>query len=89
MRTGDTVFHKPSGEKWTVAWADDRYLIPCGWPETMVAVYDCKLITSCSDAEYRKLLEQVASSGHEMRRSRCFSELEKIREAECLMGWRY
>jgi hypothetical protein len=92
MRTGDTVKHIPSGETWTVAWADERELIPCGWPEGFANVSDCQLIEACSDEEYWKLLNEIAgpekvnqwnydSAGP--RRRRCFRLLEQRRETEC------
>lgn len=80
MRTGDTVKHAPSGERWLVAWADDASLSPCGWPESIARVSDCTLIKAATDEEYIKLLREIANSsysGINYRRSRCINLLRQ------------
>lgn len=55
-RCGDTVLHKPSGEKWLVAYADPARdeLSWSGWPEGYAKLSDCELIRQCSDDEHEK-----------------------------------
>ena len=65
MRTGDVVFHEPSGEEWLVAWADhdSGYMAPCGWPTCQAKISDCRLVKVGADEEATKLIEQIAKSG--------------------------
>lgn len=65
MRTGDHVFHRPSGETWVVAWADHAtgYMAPCGWPTCQAAIADCEIVRRSTDAECNTLVEQLAKSG--------------------------
>lgn len=46
IRCGDTVLHRPSGEKWVVAAADPERdeIMWCGWPEGVAKLSDCELI---------------------------------------------
>jgi hypothetical protein len=60
MRTGDSVKHIPSGETWTVAWADQDDIISHGWPQRFVRREDCELIESCSDEDHWELVEKIA-----------------------------
>lgn len=58
--TGDHVKHGPSGEEWTVAYVQNGYLSPCGWPEGEAKLSDCTLIEAATD-EYRlNLLHELA-----------------------------
>jgi len=90
MRTGDTVKHIPTGELWTVAWADERELMPCGWPEGFAKVSDCELVEACSDEEHWRLVEEIAGMRPDPdgrgdgRQRRCFQLLETRRESECM-----
>ena len=63
IRTGDVVYVASVEEEWLVAFADyDRNeVVCCGWPLSIVKVADCKLVTSCSDEEHRKLLDDLAN----------------------------
>lgn len=63
MKTGDTVLHKPTGEEWTIAYANEHEVCPCGWPESFAKPEDCELIKECSEDERWKLLEDIAK-GH-------------------------
>lgn len=65
IRSGDTVFHDPSGETWVVAFVEGDRLSPCGWPPTMASVADCELLQSCTDAKHREMLETWAIKGGE------------------------
>lgn len=62
FRTGDVVFHKPSGEQWLLAWADDVYVYPYGWPDSRAEAVDCKLLEAASDEKHAKCLAEVAES---------------------------
>jgi hypothetical protein len=66
IRTGDIVFHRPSGEMWLVAWADDREVVCCGWPESIAKVSDCELKLVASDEEHIDLVRQVAKLGQKL-----------------------
>lgn len=84
MRTGDTVRHIPSGELWTVAWADSHELIACGWPETIARPSDCVLVEACSDEEYWELLHKIAHGrSNTYRQSMCFATIEQRNREEC------
>jgi hypothetical protein len=65
MRTGDTVFHAPSGETWIVAWADHEtgYMAPCGWPTCQAQMRDCLIIRGATDDESKKLIDVLSRSG--------------------------
>src|SRR5688572_10852207 len=74
IKAGDTVLHHDSGEKWSVAWADEKELIAAGWPETLARVDGCELLESCTDEQSVAMLEQaVKSSG--MKGPRAFQSL--------------
>ena len=62
LKTGDTVFHAPSGETWVVAYADPERdeLAWCGWPPGHAKLRDCKLTESCSADESLYLLRKLA-----------------------------
>ncbi len=60
MRTGDHVYHRPSGEEWIVACVRGDRLSWCGWPEGQAEVADCELIAACTDAEHWSLVEKIA-----------------------------
>lgn len=61
MRTGDTILHKPSGERWLVAAVSPTgdQIVCCGWPESVAPVTDCELIKSATDADHCELLARV------------------------------
>jgi hypothetical protein len=89
MRTGDVVFYKPSQETWTVAWADHRYVLPCGWPEEYVKREDCELVKECSDEEHWKFVRELARpNSDDERRRACWFYLEAHLAQECarMMG---
>lgn len=83
FRTGDEVLHKPSGEKWLVAWADDREVICCGWPESFARASDCELIRAANDEEHWRLVEEIARWAVGIRSYRCFDLMEARRSSEC------
>lgn len=61
FRAGDTVFHEPSGETWTVSAVRDDSLIPAGWPESMAQFSDCEMMEECDDLTHMKTLLRVLS----------------------------
>ena len=71
IRTGDTVFHRPSGETWLVAYVDGDRLAWCGWPEGEAQLADCELVKSCTDERHWALVEEIArgASGTRARHS--------------------
>lgn len=58
--TGDSVFHRPSREWWSVAYVEDGKLCACGWPLGFVPVSTCLLVTKATIAERDKLLYDMA-----------------------------
>ena len=60
-RTGDSVYHRPSGETWVVAYADpsSKELAPCGWPITFATIGDCEIVRRATDAEHLKLVHEI------------------------------
>ena len=66
IRTGDTVFHEPTGKTWLVAYVEGDDLAWCGWPSGLARVKDCLLVKSCSDEEHLKLLREIAGMSYEL-----------------------
>ena len=66
MRSGDVVRHRPSGEKWVVAYVEGDWLAWCGWPPGEAKVSDCDLLEACSDEEHKESLRQWAGLSHRM-----------------------
>lgn len=60
IEIADTVFHKPSGEVWTVGRADNLILIPCGYPLSVAKINDCILIEKATKEEADKLKLELA-----------------------------
>jgi hypothetical protein len=71
MRTGDTVFHKPTGEKWLVAYVDGDRLAWCGWPEGEARLSDCELVRACDDERHWELVNHIAKSASGRRAGMC------------------
>lgn len=45
FKTGDTVFHRPTGETWyLVKDEQDGWVTPGGWPPSQGRAEDCKLV---------------------------------------------
>lgn len=59
--TGDTVFHRPSRERWLVAFVDDDRLAWCGWPEGYARTADCLLVHKATREQRHDLLRSMAS----------------------------
>ncbi len=65
MKAGDIVYHRPSKETWVLACAFEEHVWPCGWPETRAKAADCRLITSCDEAESLAMTAKWAKSRNE------------------------
>ena len=59
--TGDTVFHKSTGETWLVACVEDEWISWVGWPEGRGQLSDCTLTKKATPAQRQELLEQMAA----------------------------
>lgn len=63
FRAGDSVFHAPTGETWTLACDEENgEVVACGWPETLAYAKDCTLRKCATDAERLDLLHRAAAS---------------------------
>jgi hypothetical protein len=85
IRAGDTVLHKPTGEKWLVAAmsGDGAKLVCCGWPESIADVSDCELFRSATDEKHTDTLMRVIESCPEqLRGSWARQNLAAIRGGE-------
>lgn len=71
IRTGDTVLHRPTGERWLVACVRDGDLSWCGWPEGYAKLSDCELVRACTDERHWKLVEEIARGSHDHRGRYC------------------
>lgn len=65
MRTGDSVYHRPSGETWLVAFVRDDELVPCGWPFTYAKASDCELRRAATDEEHHALLVRMSEMNNQ------------------------
>ncbi|MGX9981932.1 hypothetical protein [Methylobacterium fujisawaense] len=65
FRTGDSIFHRPSGETWVCAWADPEagYLSWLGWPPGEARIADFELAKAATDEEHRDRLRELKRSG--------------------------
>jgi hypothetical protein len=57
-RCGDHVRHRPSCEKWIVAWADETHLAWAGWPTGVAMLSDCDILYRATDAEHRQAVRE-------------------------------
>ena len=69
-RCGDHVLHKPTGEKWVVAYSEGNDLSPIGWPECIASLSDCEITKKCSDEEHRLWVGEFAKSTRDSFRTR-------------------
>jgi len=52
FQKGDTVFHRPTGETWSlIADEKDGWVTPGGWPPSQGRAEDCKLVERGRQAE--------------------------------------
>ena len=82
IRTGDTVYHQPSGETWVVAYVDEDRLAWCGWPEGEARLEDCELHRACSEEEHWDWVARIASSAAGRRSRMCQAMLDNRALAE-------
>lgn len=56
IRCGDGVLHRPTGEKWLVAYADYETgdLAWSGWPEGRARIEDCEIVSVATDEQHEK-----------------------------------
>ena len=81
MDTGDVVLHKPTGEKWVVAYVKGEHLCCCGWPESLALVSDCELVTTAESESRLELLRQIAAMpGSDSRKSYAVERLAMAEE---------
>lgn len=81
FRAGDTVDHKPSGERWLLA-TDEEYgeVLPFGWPESIGKAADCTLVRPASDEERLSVLRQCEKLPiSDVRGRTARRQLEKLR----------
>lgn len=62
LRAADVVRHRPSGEKWVLAYADMERgeVSACGWPRSIAKASDCDLVEAATDEQYEQMLRQWA-----------------------------
>ena len=81
MDTGDIVIHKPTGEKWVVAFVDGERLSWCGWPEGLAYTKDCVLLEHARPEERLTLLHQLATmDGLDSRKTYAKNRLARAEE---------
>lgn len=77
MDTGDVVLHKPTGERWVVAFVNDERLSWCGWPEGTALLSDCELLEPATPETRLALLRALATmNGSDSRKSYAIKRLE-------------
>ena len=59
--TGDVVFHKPTGEKWLVAYVNNNRLYWCGWPPGCADLQDCELVKKATPKYKEKIVSEILS----------------------------
>lgn len=72
-RCGDVVYHRPSGERWLVAWADPATddLAWTGWPDGLARLSDCEIVRRCTDEQHASAVDRWRqASGGDSRRAR-------------------
>jgi hypothetical protein len=59
-RTGDTIFHHMTKEKWVVAFADERsnLIASVGFPPVITRLSRCEVLERCSDEVHNELVEE-------------------------------
>ena len=77
IRTGDTVLHRPSGEKWMVAYVEGDFLAWRGWPDGEARLSDCDLVEACTDATHWKWVTHIAESASGWRALKCQAMLQE------------
>lgn len=84
IKPGDVVLHKPSGERWVVAYADYERdeLSWFGWPEGYAKLSSCELVKSVTFEEALKDLvrwaEPKPGRGNDLRHRYAASMLARV-----------
>jgi hypothetical protein len=62
LRAGDVVLHRPTGEKWVLAYAvmERNEVAACGWPPSCAKADDCVLVEAAMDETHEKMLREWA-----------------------------
>jgi len=60
FKTADVVRVRSLDEEWQVAMCQGGWVTCCGWPETMVPVDDCDLVTASTPDEEHDLLVRMS-----------------------------
>ena len=58
--TADVVLHKPTGERWVVAYVKGDRIAWCGWPEGEAQLADCELVDPANETQRIGLLKTMA-----------------------------
>lgn len=66
INCGDHVLHRPTGETWLVAAADDERLMWCGWPEGTAPIDDCVVVRRATPEQSRKLHLELTGARRRM-----------------------
>lgn len=71
FKNGDTVFHRPTGETWSlIADEKDGWVTPGGWPPSQGRAEDCKLVEHGRQAEDESVRQPSPNTVHEPRLQR-------------------
>jgi hypothetical protein len=77
--TGDVVLHKPTGERWVVAFVSGENLSWLGWPEGFAKVSDCELLETAKPEVRQQLLERMAAmDGMDSRKTYARQRLKEV-----------
>jgi hypothetical protein len=77
FKCGDHVKHRPSGETWVVAYADNEHVACCGWPETLAQASDCTLVKAATNEQHVDMLKRCATLD-DSRGSHARAEIERM-----------
>jgi len=64
LRSGDVVLHRPSGEKWVLAYAEGEEVSACGWPFSIARAADCDLVKAATDEQHIAMLASWGDEEH-------------------------
>jgi hypothetical protein len=80
--TGDTVDVAMLGETWVVAYCEDGYVTPCGWPLARVPVEKVYVVERADEVKRLALLHEMAAlSSSDPRRAYAQRRLAGIESA--------
>lgn len=68
FKAGDVVFHRPTGETWTLAKDEqDGWVYPGGWPQSQGRTEDCKLVEPNEPTSAERLAVHDSMQSRSMR----------------------